>query len=707
MRALLLAGLLLVIVTLSSCDRRSTIQDVASGFETRPVPQGCQGFDARPGEARAVRAYPALSFDTPIALVRQPNAPFWYVLEQGGTIRRFADRADVSTAELVMDLRDLVGRLGYEDGLLGLAFTPSFATTGEVILKYTVLATDDPTRVRLVIARARSADGGASIAPGSIRELLSIERPSEAIHHGGAPAYGLDGYLYVPIGDGGYDTGHLAQDRASLAGKFLRLDVSQEPYAIPPDNPFASVAGTRPEIFAIGFRNPHSWSFDPDAPLLWVGDVGLHSYEELNRVRAGENFGWPVREGAHCRDDLPCDPTGLVDPVHEYVHFGGGAIVGGPIYRGTRFPALRDHVVFGDFVSGRIDYVDRASSKARLLVDSGRNITSFAVRPDGELLFLEYLGGVWSIEPNADRRSVPARLSDTGCVDMARPARAPAGLIPYDVAMPLWSDGTEKTRWMAVPDGATIRIDEEGAFVMPTGSVLVKTFFSGKRPIETRLFTRHAEGDWAGYTYEWTDDGSEAHLLEIGKVKDVAGKPYTFPSRAQCLACHTPAAGFTLGLETSQLNHSIVYPDNRRANQLATLEHVGLFDEPLGSPALLPRFPERDDASAEPADWARAYLHANCSHCHRPGSGGLGNGDLRFSSPLADVGCDAVPFFEVLGREDPRVIVPGNPDASIMVARLGEGAERMPPLATWIVDTLAVNRVRSWIRGLDSCSPAP
>lgn len=649
--------------------------------------------------------YPALSFEGPVQLVRHPSKPWWLVVEQRGTIRRFEDRSDAHHSDVVLDLRGIAGGAGYEDGLLGLAFDPDFDTTGRVILKYTTPA-DDPTRVRLVVATARSRDGGATIGPDTVEELLSIERPAEAMHHGGPPAYGRDGFLYVPVGDGGWETSWLAQDVSALAGKILRIDPSVSPYAIPPGNPFATVQGARPEIFARGFRNPHGWSFDPDSAELWVGDVGLHSYEELNRVSAGDNLGWPIREGAHCRDDLPCEASGLVDPVHEYVNLGGGAIVGGPVYLGSRLPWLRGHVVFGDFVSGQIGHLPRTGDAgAGPLVDSGKNVTSFTLAPDGELLFTEHVGGIWTIEPNVGGRSVPARLSETGCVDVDRPAEPPPGLIPYDVAMPLWSDGTEKQRWMAVPDGTQIHIADDGAFEMPTGSVLVKSFFSRERPIETRLLVRHADGEWGGYTYEWTDDGRDAVLLENGKVKEVNGTPYTFPSRAQCLACHTPAAGFTLGLETAQLNHTVVYDHRLRANQIATLDHIELFDEPLGSPALLARFPQRDDARADPEEWARAYLHSNCSHCHRPGGPGMGNADLRFSSPLAETGCGGAPF-EVLGADEPRVIVPGNPDASIMIARLqGDTAMRMPPLATWVVDTLAIERMRGWIAGIDSCAP--
>ena len=151
---------------------------------------------------------------------------------------------------------------------------------------------------------------------------------------------------------------------------------------------------------------------------------------------------------------------------------------------------------------------------------------------------------------------------------------------------PLWSDGAQKDRWVAIPDGKTITVsDVDGDFDFPNGTVLMKTFTVGGKRIETRLFVRHDDGGWNGYTFEWLDDQSDAVLLPSGKKKDLGTQSWTFPSRSECVSCHSDAAGRSLGLELGQLNGDFVYSaTNRISNQLKTFEHIGLLDKPLGKP---------------------------------------------------------------------------------------------------------------------------
>src|SRR5690606_6138014 len=152
--------------------------------------------------------------------------------------------------------------------------------------------------------------------------ILTIDK-TESIHHGGPPGFGRDGFLYLPLGDGLAAPDGNSQDPSVLPGKVLRLDLSEVPYRVPDDNPFVGVAGTRPEIWALGFRNPWGWAFDPEDPVLWIGDVG-GTHEEINRVVAGGNYGWPYREGGACTPRGPCDPS-FIDAVYEYPNGGGAA----------------------------------------------------------------------------------------------------------------------------------------------------------------------------------------------------------------------------------------------------------------------------------------------------------------------------------------------------------------------------------------------
>lgn len=662
----------------------------------------CAAYEAARGVARPVRAYPELSFVAPVQVVADPAASAVFVVELLGAVKRFDDRPDASEAPVAVDLSDLLFRGSQEDGLLGFALERR-AEGVSAVVKLTMRPLPGRSGARVVVGRVRSDDDGRTFRRESFEEILSVAQPG-AVHRGGAPAFGRDGMLYVPIGDGTWDEPRPSQDLASLSGKVLRLDVSVSPYVAPPDNPFVSVPGARPEIWALGLRNPHGWSFDPEDGSLWVGDVGFATWEEMDHVVRGGNYGWPLREGRACRVE-PCVTEGLVEPLYTYPTMGGAAIVGGPVYDGPRLPSLRGRVLLGDYSSGRLEAVSRATGESILVDETGLAITSIALDARGEVLVTDGNGRLFTLEPKASGRVVPPLLSETGCVDVRRPRQAAPGLFGYEVNMPLWSDGTEKARSVSLPPGAKLRVLEDLSFEAPVGTVAVKTFFWKERPIETRLFVRHGDGAWGGYSYAWRPDGQDAELLEHAKVADVDGLAWQFPSRSQCLACHTESAGRTLGLDIAQLNLDVSDGRGGVENQLARLEREGLV-APLGGIDLLPRFPHRDDPSADDSAWSRAYLHANCSHCHRPGAPGRGDANFLATAATSSAGCDKAPEVSDLGIEGARVIVPGAPDASLLFLRTSaEGEARMPPLGTTVVDSLATRRFASWIAGMTTCEP--
>jgi len=302
--------------------------------------------------------------------------------------------------------------------------------------------------------------------------------------------------------------------------------------------------------------------------------------------------------------------------------------------------------------------------------------------------------------------SFPQLLSQTGCVDPADPTRPAAGLIPYDVNSPLWSDGADKARYFAIPDGKTITITADQDWDLPIGSVAMKTFAVAGKRIETRLFMRHDDGGWGGYTYEWNDDGKDATLLPAGKTRPLAGAAvWAYPSRSQCMQCHSQAAGGTIGLETAQLNRDFVYAStNRISNQLATLDHLGMFSVPLAQlPADAPRLSEpdgKDDLEAR----ARSYLHGNCAHCHRPMGGGQGTMDLRYAQALVDTKtCNAINTQGTVGAAS-KLVAPGAPDASILSLRLhATDGKRMPPVGVSVTDTDGAALIDEWISSLTAC----
>ena len=689
------------------------VSDVEFGIAERPANPDCLA-PPRPPSAAAIGVEPAfasLELDFPVAVVQAPGDDRWYLLEQRGRIRRFANDDATDTMETVLDITDRVACCG-ERGLLGIAFHPDFPDTPEVFLNYT----RDDGGLRTRVARfAWSAD---VIDPDSEQIVIEVDQPASN-HNGGSLAFGPDGYLYIGLGDGGGagDPWLHGQDTDTLLGAMLRIDIDVAPaegYAIPADNPFADGGGA-PEIFAWGFRNPWKYSFDTETGLLWAGDVGQGELEEVDIVELGGNYGWSIREGTACYEGHPeCDRTDLIDPVVEYDHGLGRSITGGYVYHGESIEGLDGTYLYGDYLSGRIwgvfyDEVTGESEDRILLDDAGVYISSFGQGHDGEMLIIAYnrngegVGHLLRIVPAGDPPpdvDFPELLSETGCVDPADPTRVSDALIPYDLNVPFWSDGARKARWFAVPDGTTIGVTDDGDLDLPNGSVTMKSFWLGGRLVETRLFVRHDDGGWAGYTYAWNEEQTDATLVPAsGSTVEVGDQTWIFPSRGECLQCHTDAAGGTLGLEMLQLDGDLVYPGGLRANQVDTLAHIGLIDTDI-RPGALPA----TDGDAPLDERARAYLHSNCASCHRPGGTGRGALDLRVQPAIGDtIMCDE-PEFGVLGIEDARLVAPGAPERSILLNRVRRrDAHGMPPMASMLVDEDGADLLEEWISEMATC----
>jgi uncharacterized repeat protein (TIGR03806 family) len=699
-----------------------------SGLDTRPSNTSCVA-PAQPSSGASVassRVFPNLSFSNLVLLLQAPgNTTKWYAVEQGGTVRVFDNVNDTSTAATYLDLTGPVS-FGGEAGLLGMAFDPNFATNRRVYLSYTA----NPTVAGSVLESriSRFTESGGVLNPASEEILLTIPQPFEN-HNGGNIAFGPDGFLYAGFGDGGDggDPQNNSQNRSTLLGKMIRIDVSGNgAYAIPSTNPYSgggtarcqagtAGAGTRcQEIYAYGFRNPWRWSFDRASatPDLWIGDVGQGAFEEVDRVpSAGGNYGWRIREGAHCfNPSSNCGTTAngepLIDPVAEYDHNVGASITGGYVYRGTAIASLVGRYVFGDFVSGRIFGLlpNNGGGFTRTeLLSSGSLISSFAQDADGELYFLDYGGAIFKLVASgaAPSNPVPSLLSQTGCMSSTDITQPASGLIPYAPAAAFWSDGATKARWMALPDGARITVESDGDWTFPSGTVLVKNFTLNGNLIETRLFMRHMDtGNWAGYTYRWNTNHTEANLVTGGLIDTIAGQSWTYPSEAQCLQCHTSGAGFSLGLETKQLNTTFHYPStNRDANQLATLQAIGMFANTITTQ---PAFVDPFDAAQPVTERARAYLHTNCAQCHRPNGGTPVNIDLRYATAIGSTNtCNVVPTAGDLGVSGARIITPGNAASSVLHLRMNRrGANQMPPLASHQVDAQGATLLQTWINGM-------
>jgi glucose/arabinose dehydrogenase len=326
-----------------------------------------------------------------------------FIVEQTGAIRIVKDGTLLPAPFL-----DLSGRIivGGEQGLLGLAFDPEYATTGRFVVHYSDPAGDTHLSTFQVTADPDVAD------PASEQIILAADQPYPN-HNGGQVVFGPDGFLYLGLGDGGAanDPEGRGQDLTELLGSILRLDVQGGPsYAVPPDNPFIGQAGVQPEIWSYGLRNPWRFSFDRATGDLYIADVGQNQFEEVDVAPSaagagrGTNYGWSVMEGSHCLTGDQCDQTGLTLPAFEYDHGQGCSITGGYVYRGTAIPQLQGVYFFGDFCQGWVRSFRYSVEGATELTDwptlrPGGQITSFGEDNAGEL-YVVTATGVYKVVPD-------------------------------------------------------------------------------------------------------------------------------------------------------------------------------------------------------------------------------------------------------------------------------------------------------------------
>lgn len=351
-----------------------------------------------------------------------------FALERGGRILLL--RPGESAPRLFLDLTSRV-LAGGERGLLGLAFHPRYRETGRLFVHYT----RQPDGAS-VIAEYRVTPDDPDRADPAETVLLTVPQPF-GNHNGGSVEFGPDGFLYVALGDGGdaNDPGNRAQDPDELLGKILRIDVDRadppRPYAIPPDNPYAA-GGGRPEVYALGFRNPYRIAFDPVTGVLFAGDTGQDVREEIDVVTRGGNYGWRVFEGTRCTGNDPalCDPTRFVMPVAEYDRTAPRcAVIGGVVYRGARETLPAGAYVFGDFCSGQIFRL--AGPGPVLLLDTDLLISSFGTDEAGEVYVVDFRGAIFRLTA-----TLPFTLSPpsgtyltTQAFDLVLVVRDPARLV--------------------------------------------------------------------------------------------------------------------------------------------------------------------------------------------------------------------------------------------------------------------------------------
>ena len=353
------------------------------------------------------RVFPELRFSDPVALLQSPNDDTrWFLVTRTGIIYTFLNQPAANELTPVLDLRQVVEPLSERDielGMLALAFHPNFERNRQAYVYYTAQG-DNGIESRL--SRFDVSDQEGTFQPDTEEVLIRVEQPRFR-HNGGQIAFGPDGFLYLSVGDGGER--FESQNPESFLGKMLRIDLDGGvPYAIPSDNPVLTQGGPS-EVFAMGLRNPWRWSFDPETEVAWLGDVGNRSWEEIDVLVAGANYGWPILEGEECAGFASCDDTStLANPILSYSHDEGCSVIGGHVYHGTQIPELNGVYLFSDFCSGAIVGVstDTAGKIIETVLVEGADVVagefnilprSISVDQEGEIYVIDNNGRLYKL----------------------------------------------------------------------------------------------------------------------------------------------------------------------------------------------------------------------------------------------------------------------------------------------------------------------
>jgi hypothetical protein len=492
--------------------------DEAAGSPSSP----CVAFAkaaplALTAEPRAVPARPRAF----VRLVR--GAGRTYALDAAGDLGRLdAAAAETVAVPLALDFAVARSAAGVVHAFVARWTTAPAATLAFELTRYTSRddgLTFDPTSA-VALLEGRSDGGGSGGSGGG--PLASL-------------AFGPDGLLYLALGEAGPSSAGLD----SIFGKVLRVDVSGDTAAVAAGNPVSPAQG-RAEIWAVGIHRPRGLDVDAVTGAVWLtDDSATEDATVVHRLVRGSV-------------EVP-KPILTIAAAERRAAFSGGHV-----HRGARAAALAGKYVYP--ASGSrlvaVDAFGPSGTAQSSLLEAGAEGPFGRIDGD-ELVVATASSGVARIvaaPAAAPAGGAPSSLLATRCFDLAAPSGVPSGAVAYDVTTPLWSDGATKDRFVVVPQGAPITARPDGDLVFPVGTVAVKTFAVDGRRIETRLLVQHELEDWTGYSYAWNEAGTDAEIVTGNRVQPLAGgKSWYFPSSTDCTACHTPAAGYTLGLEAKQL----------------------------------------------------------------------------------------------------------------------------------------------------------
>ena len=683
------------------------------------------------------RAFPALKFSGCLDITVAPGSNRIFIVEQSGKIFSFPNDPDVKQANLVIDLAKEIEGV---QQTYALAFHPDFEQNRYCFVCYIKASNqDDGTHV----ARFRMTDTDPPTI--DVNSETTILTWWSGGHNGCCLKFGHDGCLYISTGDGGApnppDPKKAGQDVSNLLSNILRLDIDHaedgKNYRIPADNPFVGLPNVRGEIWAYGFRNPWRMSIDRKTGDLWVGDVGWELWESMNHVERGGNYGWAIKEGpASTNPEWQRGPTPILPPTIAHPHSESSSITDGLTYYGSRLKELYGHHIYGDYDTGKfwsLRYENGNVVEHQEIADTTHRIAGFGEDHDGEMYFLDHAAGTINrLVPNPRpdiSEKFPHKLSETGLFRSTDQLLPETGVIPYSINAEPWADFAVAERHVGIPDDLSIRPD--GAkWLFPEDSVLARTLSiemqqgdpATRHRVETQIL--HFDGTvWNPYTYKWNIEQTDATLvgasgseftLEIADSDAPAGirkQTWRFAGRAECQRCHNSWSGPPLGFNTAQLNRHHNY-GRVSASQLETYTHIGLI-ESLAPSENSPQLTNPVDTTASVEDRARAYLHTNCSHCHRMHAGGSVLSEMQFDLPLDNTKMiNARPSQGTFGIHGARVITPGDPFRSVLFYRITKlGSGRMPKIGSTEVDLNGIALIQEWLSQLpreDTVkSPAP
>jgi len=740
---------------------------VGDGFALTRVPNTTLNLPTAPPQSgfATTPAFGNLTFTDPLVVVAPPGETNrLFVAEQAGFVAVITNLA-APTRTTFLDISGKIagGTPTDERGLLGLAFHPGYATNRHFFVYYSAnpaITTNANGSVNSgphqVVSRFTASAGNPNFADSATEVRLLVMYDEASNHNGGCLQFGADGYLYIATGDEGGGDDELNNSQMitnDLWAGVLRIDVDSLPenllptahhshrfsgwngvvnFRIPADNPFVGATNfngqpintnrLRAEFWATGLRNPWRFSFDPLTDDLYLADVGQNMWEEVNVIQRGGNYGWAYREAFVAGPKVAATPSGFVgqEPILAYAHGyatnQGFSVTGGVVYRGDRFPSLNGKYIFADYISGHI-WAARPNGTnvvpfTWLATDSG--IAGFGYDPrNGDVLICDQDNNTLKrLVATTTNSSAPTLLSATGVFTNLTTLAPAAGVVPYEINLPFWSDNARKTRWFSVPDtNQTLGFSAEGNWQFPTGTVWIKhfeletnTLTHALRRLETRLLVRYTNGVY-GLTYRWTTPPTNALLVvEQGLFEPITindngvlrTQVWQYPGRGECLSCHTTAGGGALGFDTVQLNRLVADGPNQ-TNQIQSWSAAGYFAAPVTGVNSLRALahPTNEAASLE---WrTRSYLKANCAFCHQPG-GTVGSWDGRVSTPTRFANLiNGIPANNG-GNPNNRLIKPGATNLSIIHTRLStRGPGAMPPVGSALVDTNAVALLTRWI----------